>query len=84
MAQSIQAFANLGRALAAAGAKPEHVTKLGIFVANYRREHLAMIEKGRVALFGDYKPSDTLVGVAALSHPDFMIEVDAIAVIDDA
>lgn len=84
VAQSIQAFANLGRALAAVGAKPEHVTKLGIFVANYRREHLAMIEKGRVALFGDYKPSDTLVGVAALSHPDFMIEVDAIAVIDDA
>ena len=42
-----------------------------------------MIEEGRVALFGDHKPTDTLVGVAALSRPDYLLEVDAIAVIDD-
>ena len=80
--QAHQAFANVGRALAAAGARPEQVTKLTIFVANYRREHLPMIEKGRVSLFGDHKPTDTLVGVAALSHPDYMLEVDAVAVVD--
>jgi enamine deaminase RidA (YjgF/YER057c/UK114 family) len=45
-AQAHQVFANIGRALAAAGARPEQVTKLTIFVANYRREHLAMIEEG--------------------------------------
>ncbi len=33
-------FANLGRALAVAGARPEHVTKLTIFVVNYNRECL--------------------------------------------
>ena len=82
-AQARQVFANIGRALAAAGARPEQVTKLGIFVANYRGEHLAQIEEGRVALFGDHKPTDTLVGVAALSRADYMLEVDAIAVIDD-
>ena len=82
-AQARQVFANIGRALAAAGARPEQVTKLGIFVADYKREHLAQIEEGRVALFGDHKPTDTLVGVAALSRPDYMLEVDAIAVIDD-
>ena len=49
-----------------------------------RREHLAMIEEGRIALFGDHKPADTLVGVAALSRPDYLLEVDAIAVIDNA
>lgn len=83
-AQSHQVFANIGQALAAAGASPGQVTKLTIFVANYRREHLEMIERGRVALFGDHKPTDTLVGVAALSHPDYLLEVDAMAVIDDA
>jgi len=36
-----------------------------------------------VALFGDHKPADTLVGIATLSHPDYLIEVDAIAVVDD-
>jgi enamine deaminase RidA (YjgF/YER057c/UK114 family) len=43
-----------------------------------------MIEEGRIALFGDHKPTDTLVGVATLSKPDYLLEVDAIAVIDIA
>ena len=83
-AQARQVFANLGRALAAAGARPEQVTKITIFVANYKRESLPVIEEGRVSLFGGHKPTDTLVGVAALSRPEYLIEVDAIAVIDDA
>jgi enamine deaminase RidA (YjgF/YER057c/UK114 family) len=82
--QARQVFANLGRALAAGGARPEQVAKITIFVVNYRREYLPVIEEGRVALFGEHKPADTLVGVAALSRPDYLIEVDAIAVIDDA
>jgi enamine deaminase RidA (YjgF/YER057c/UK114 family) len=82
-AQARQVFSNVGRALAAAGARPEQVTKITIFVVDYRREHLAAIEAGRLALFGDHKPADTLVGVEALSHPDYLIEVEAIAVIDD-
>jgi enamine deaminase RidA (YjgF/YER057c/UK114 family) len=82
--QARQVFANIGRALAAAGAQPRQVTKLTIFVANYRHEHLAMIEEGRIALFGNHKPTDTLIGVAALSRPDYLLEVDAIAVIDNA
>ena len=82
-AQAKQAFANLGRALAAAGARPDQVAKLGIFVADYKREHLAMIEAGRKSLFGDFKPADTLVGVARLSRPEYMLEFDAIAVMDE-
>jgi enamine deaminase RidA (YjgF/YER057c/UK114 family) len=31
-------------------------------------------------LFGDHKPADTLIGVARLARPEFLIEVDAIAV----
>jgi enamine deaminase RidA (YjgF/YER057c/UK114 family) len=80
--QARQVFANLGRALAAAGAGPERVTKLTIFVVHYRREDLPAIEAGRVALFGDHKPADTLVGVEALSRPEYLIEVEAVAVID--
>ena len=80
--QARQVFGNLGRALAGAGARPEQVTKITIFVVDYRREHLPAIEAARLALFGDHKPADTLVGVEALSHPDYLIEVEAIAVID--
>jgi enamine deaminase RidA (YjgF/YER057c/UK114 family) len=82
--QARQVFANLGRALAAAGARPEQVTKITIYVVDHRRDYLPVIEEGRVALFGDHKPADTLIGVATLSNPDYLIEVDAIAVIDEA
>jgi enamine deaminase RidA (YjgF/YER057c/UK114 family) len=82
-AQARQVFANLGRALAASGARPEQVTKITIFVVNFAREQLPVIEDARVTLFGSHKPTDTLVGVAALAGTDYLIEVDAIAVIDD-
>lgn len=38
--QARQAFANVGRALAAGGARPEQVTKSTIFVVGYPREYL--------------------------------------------
>jgi enamine deaminase RidA (YjgF/YER057c/UK114 family) len=81
--QARQAFESIGRALAAAGARPEHVAKITIFVVDYRDEHLPAIEKGRAALFGDHKPVDTLVGVAMLAHPGCPIEIEAIAVVDE-
>jgi enamine deaminase RidA (YjgF/YER057c/UK114 family) len=80
--QAHQAFSNLGRALAAAGASPEQVARLGIFVVALREEHLPAIEVGRAALLGDHKPVDTLLGVDTLAHPGCLLEVDAIAVID--
>lgn len=82
-AQAQQVFANLGRALAAGGTRPEQVTKITIFVVNYRREQLPVIDAARAALFGDHKPADTLVGVEVLSRPEFLIEVEAVAVVDD-
>jgi enamine deaminase RidA (YjgF/YER057c/UK114 family) len=81
--QARQAFDNVGRALVAARAGPEQVTKITIFVVDYRDEYLPAIEEGRVALFRDHKPADTLVGVATLAHPGCLIEIEAIAVVDD-
>ena len=78
--QARQAFANLGRALTAAGAVPDEVARITIYVADYNRdEHLPVIEEARVSLFGDHKPADSLIGVDRLS-PGYLIEVEAIAV----
>jgi hypothetical protein len=71
-----------GRALDAAAVRPEDVTKITIFVVGYRREQLPVIEHGRVALFGDHKPADTIGGVEALSRPEYLIEAEATAVVD--
>lgn len=81
-AQARQVFDNLGRALAAAGARPDQVTKITIYVVGHRREYLPVIERARRTLFGDHKPTDVLLGVATLAAPGYLIEVDAIAVVD--
>jgi enamine deaminase RidA (YjgF/YER057c/UK114 family) len=82
-AQARQAFDNVGRALAAARARPEQVAKITIFVVDCRDEDLPAIEEGRVALFGEHKPADTLVEVASLAHAGCLIEIEAIAVAED-
>jgi enamine deaminase RidA (YjgF/YER057c/UK114 family) len=80
--QARQVFGNLGQALAAAGARPAQVARITIYFVNYNRDEcLPIIEKARVALFGDHKPADVVLGVATLS-PGYLIEVDAIAIID--
>ena len=80
-AQARQAFANVGRCLAAAGARPDQVARITIYVVGHRPEHLPAIAAGRIAVFGDHKPADALLGVETLAHPGYLIEVEAIAVI---
>jgi enamine deaminase RidA (YjgF/YER057c/UK114 family) len=79
--QAGQVFANVGRALRAVGARPDQVAKITIYVVGYRREYLPVIEEARVVVFGDHKPADTLLGVQTLSRPEYLIEVDAFAVV---
>jgi len=82
-AQARQVFANLRRALAAAGAHHRQVANITIYVVHHRPEYLSVIEQARAWLFGDHKPADTVVGVETLARSEYLIEVDAIAVIDD-
>jgi enamine deaminase RidA (YjgF/YER057c/UK114 family) len=80
-----QVFANLGTALKGAGATPADVTKITIYVVNYKPELRPLLGEARSALFGATAlPASTLVGVQALAEPGFLIEVEAIAVLDDA
>ncbi|WP_144378828.1 RidA family protein [Mesorhizobium amorphae] len=80
-AQARLAFSNLGRALRAAGARPEQVCKITVYIVDYDRDaHVPIIEEAQISLFGDHKPANVVVGVAIMS-PGYLIEVDAIAVI---
>ena len=81
-AQAQQAFANVGKALTAAGATPEQVAKITIYVVGHRPEYLPAISEARIAVFGDHRPTDVLVGVETLFEPAYLIEVEAIAVVD--
>jgi enamine deaminase RidA (YjgF/YER057c/UK114 family) len=80
--QARRAFANLGCALAAAGARPQQVARITIYVVGHRPEYLPLISEARIAVFGDHKPADTLLGVETLAEPGYLIEVEAVAVLD--
>src|ERR1700730_4303626 len=80
-----QVFATLRTALDGAGATPANVTKITIYVVNYKPELRLLLGEARSAVFGPGTlPASTLVGVQALAEPGFLIEIEAIAVLDEA
>lgn len=79
--QARVAFANVVRALAAAGASPKDVARITIYVVGDPAPHLEDISAARVAAFGEHRPADTLLGVQALAVPGHLIEVEAVAVL---
>ncbi len=81
--QTAQAMRNVGLALAAAGAGYADIVKITTYVVNYRPEHRAIIGKARAPFFATgTPPASTLVGVSALAVPEWLIEIEAVAVVD--
>jgi enamine deaminase RidA (YjgF/YER057c/UK114 family) len=82
-AQTTQVMRNLETALAAVGANFADVVKITTFVVGYQPEHRALISAARTPFFPPgAPPASTLIGVAALAAPDWLIEIEAVAVID--
>ncbi len=81
-AQTLQVMQNLQTALQAAGATFADVVKLTTFVVGYTPEQRATIAGVRGPFLPkDNPPASTLVGVAALAAADWLIEIEAVAVI---
>ena len=82
-AQTLQVMLNVERALAAAGASFANVVKITTYVVNYTPDKRAIIGKSRAPFFQNRPPpASTLVGVSALALPEWLIEIEAIAVLD--
>lgn len=81
--QTTQVMRNLGRALASAGASFADVVKITIYVVGYRPELRPVIGQARSPFFaGREPPASTLVGVSALAAPEWLVEIEATAVVD--
>ena len=82
-AQTEQILKNIQAALAAAGAQPEHVVKWNIYVVQGQslQEGFAAFQ----SVWGNRPNPPTISGmfVAGLAHPDFLAEMDAIAVVPE-
>ena len=82
--QTEQTFENLRLALAAAGATWNDVVVTRLYVVNFKAEQLPIIREVRSRFVSpEHPPASTLVGVTALAHPDWLIEIEATAVIYD-
>ena len=82
-AQTAQVMRNVGLALAAAGASYADLVKITTYVVDYKPEHRAIIGAARAPFFaGGMRPASTLVGVSALAMPDWLVEIEAVAVVD--
>ena len=82
-AQTEQVMRNVGLALAAAGADFEHVVKITTYVVNYKPEHRVVVGKAWAPFFAKgTPPASTLVGVSALALPEWLVEIEAVAVVD--
>jgi len=79
-AQFRQLLDNLRAALAAVGASPPDVVRVTLYLIDMR--HKARLDTMRAEFFGPDWPAATAVGVTALASPDYMVEMDAIAVVE--
>ena len=82
-AQTAQAMRNVGLALAAARASYADIVKITTYVVNYKPEHRSVIGKARAPFFANgTPPASTLVGVSTLALPQWLVEIEAVAVVD--
>ena len=80
-AQTCQILDNLRISLEAAGALPADVFRINVYTLN-TDDYVANGAPEVIAFFGDTKPSSTTVQVSRLVHPDWLVEIEATAVID--
>jgi 2-iminobutanoate/2-iminopropanoate deaminase len=81
-AQAKQVFANLERVLLAGGSSLKNVIKVTIFLRDM--SNFAKIVKLRGRYFTPPYPADTIVEVSSLYSRDALLEIEAIAVADEA
>lgn len=82
-AQTDQVMKNLQTALAAGGATFDDVVKITTFVVGYEPSQRNVIGEVRGKyLSADNPPASTLVGISVLASPEFLIEIEAVAVTD--
>ena len=78
-AQSEQCFKNIEAALTAAGAKWDDVTKITCFMLH--REDYPAYAEVRLRYFQENGPASSTVFIPGLVRPEYLIEIETIAVL---
>ncbi len=75
--QCRHAWENVFRVLRSAGMGPEDLLRINQYCV--RQEHIGAIRKMRVEMMGDTWTGSTLLRVASLADPDWLIEIEGVA-----
>jgi 2-iminobutanoate/2-iminopropanoate deaminase len=81
-AQTKQVCENLKSAVEAAGGNMDDIVRVDVYVRNM--EHFDKIHKVRREYFKAPAPASTMVEICKMTSPDYLIEINAIAVLPDA
>jgi enamine deaminase RidA (YjgF/YER057c/UK114 family) len=80
--QMRRCFQNVFVAVRAAGGTPDDVVSLRLYMVNFRSEEAETVADVLKETFGDRDPpASTWIGVTCLARPEYMIEVEALAVV---
>jgi enamine deaminase RidA (YjgF/YER057c/UK114 family) len=80
--QMRQVLRNVEIALKAAGATLEDLVKITAFIVGYGGHVMDDVRNVRGEFFGDnVRPTSSVYGVTALSNPDYLIEIEAVAIL---
>jgi len=74
-------FDTMGRAVEQAGGTMDDICRVDVYVRNM--EHFDLIHKVRREYFKAPAPASTMVEVCKMTSPDYLIEINAIAVIGE-
>jgi 2-iminobutanoate/2-iminopropanoate deaminase len=80
-AQTRQVCENLKAAIEEAGGGMDDICRVDVYVRNM--EHFDAIHKVRREYFKPPAPASTMVEICKMTSPDYLIEINAIAVIAD-
>ena len=79
-AQVREMFSRLGQTLAEAGGNLGDMVTMTVFITDARYgDRFTQLRK---EIFGDNFPASALITVAGLAHPEILVEVQGVAVID--
>ena len=79
--QTKQVCENLRAAMTAAGGTLDDICRVDVYVRNM--EHFPLIHEVRRQYFTPPLPASTMVEVTKMTSPDYLIEISAIAVLND-
>ncbi len=81
-AQTRQVLDNLAAVLAEVGASPADIVRLRTYVVDHRPDKLDIVLPEIGTFYAGAVPApNTFIGVAALALPDFLVEIEATAVL---